>query len=98
MKAQYKIPMGHHSNAEDVQSFDESALGQQPPKIGNPLAGHPARYTNPTAVGTPPLITADGTENLRADQKTEGPTTNLKPGAGVHTWPSKVAHYKEDAV
>lgn len=62
----------HHSNAENVQSFDERALGEQPPRIPNPLAGHPAGYTNPKGGSTPSAAKFwTGTENPRADQTTK---------------------------
>lgn len=66
-----KISGVHHSNAENVQAFDERALGETPPRIGNPLAGHPERYTNPSATGTPGIVKATGTDNLRADPSTK---------------------------
>lgn len=60
-----------HTPAENVQAFDDRALGETPPKTGLATA-HPASYTNPRAVGNPAIAKATGTDNLRADPSTKG--------------------------
>lgn len=83
-----KIKGTHRSPAENVQAFDETALGETPPRVGI-VTGHPERDVLPSATGTPPgLIKTDGLENPRADLTQMGPTRNANPGAGVKVWPA----------
>lgn len=59
-----------HTPAQNVQAFDDRALGETPPRTALATAT-PKGYTNPKAVGTPAIAKADGTENLRADPSTK---------------------------
>lgn len=81
-----------------AQTFDDTSLGEQPPKTGN--TGDPAWPTGglPTATGTPPsLIQTAGLDSPRADLTQMGPTHFATPGNGVKAWPA-IQSYEESEV
>jgi len=94
-----KLKGVHHSTAENIQSFEESALGETPPRVTNALAGHAARYTNPANPGSPnATVMADGTLSFRETPSTKGPVGYSKPEKGSKKWPAKVNSYADDKV
>jgi len=83
--------------ANPAQHFDDSALGEQPPKTGN--TADPAWVAGNGTSNTPAKVEkTDGTENIRADATQMGPTHYATPGAGVHTWPSKVQSFNGERI
>lgn len=81
--------------AQNVQAFDDRALGELPPKVALATAS-PASYTNPTSTGRPALAQqADGTASPRETPTTQGPTRYATPGGGVTAHPKGVDGYDE---
>ena len=81
--------------AQNVQAFDDRALGEIPPKVGLATAT-PASYTNPTAVGRPNLaLQADGTDSPRETTTTKGPAKYATPGGSDRQHPANVDSYPD---
>lgn len=60
-----------HSPAQNVDAYDDRALGETPPKVGL-VTGHPTPDTLPKGGSTPAAAKYwTGTENPRADQSTK---------------------------
>lgn len=90
--------VGHRSPAENVEAFDESALGETPPRR-TLETGHPTRDSLPSATGRPAGVrTAEGTEPLADAPVTKQSAPRAQAGNGSKRWPAGVTSYTDDRV
>lgn len=72
-------------------SYNDSALGERPPVTAT-VGGGTAGDKNPSAKGRPSISQSDGTENMRADQKTKM-AARLSTPKGSKSFPKGVDQF-----
>jgi hypothetical protein len=77
-----------------VETYDETSLGNGPvPRTGTRGGAAPA--SQPGAVGTPNIRTADGTESPRTTVTTKMAAPLATPTGGRKGWPKAVTSYPD---
>ena len=90
--------MTHRSAAENTDAYNDTALGETPPRASIPR-GSPARDTLPRAVGRPAGIrTADGTEPILEGPVTHQAAAQQTPAASPNHIPATVAKHADSTV
>ena len=78
----------HRSPAENVAAYNDTALGETPPRV-NIETGHPGADALPSAVGRPAgVVENSGLDNPRADTQTLQAGYLSTPSGTRNKWPA----------
>lgn len=75
--------------------FNETALGERPPRLEYHAAQEQKTARYPTATGTPDIQTNDPAGSPRASVKTMQAAAQSTPGSRKNSWPSNVDSFND---
>jgi hypothetical protein len=81
-----------------IQRFNDRFLGNAEVPATGELAGASPPAMTAKAVGTPPIVKADGTANPRANTQTKMAGSPSTPSTSKTHWPAKVDRFNGESV